>query len=105
MSNRSGTVAVALLAGAAVTLIYFGGQGDQADREREEIKKTCLTKGAVDEKCPNLFPEIERCTVEDCSDVKGNVGYFQDPSDKSGRSWFFVIRPEMQEAPQRPEQS
>ncbi len=104
-NSGMGTVTVALAAGAAVVLIYFGGQGDAGDQRDKEIRQGCLTPGAVDQRCPELFPDVEHCEHEDCSGIKGAAGFFQDPSDVSGRTWHFTIRPDMREAPQKPGES
>lgn len=95
-------LAVSFVGAAAITLIVLGGGAARRDQDIREIREGCMTVGAVDTSCPLRFPDIERCHVEDCSDIKGNVGYWQDPSDPTGRSWWLVARPGMAEAPQKP---
>ncbi len=100
-SSIAGFVGVAMLGG----LVIASMDNAKEDQREREIREACLTVGAVDQACPGLFPDIEQCQTEDCSDIKGNVGYWQDRSDKTGRSWFLTARPGMREAPQKPEQS
>ena len=74
--------AVAAVAGLSILggLIIGGVRTADADREH----RACLIVGEVEAKCRGLFPDIPDCLSEDCSDIRGPLGYWEN----DGRLWL-----------------
>lgn len=97
-STIMGAIGVALLGGLIVASMD-NAESDQRDRE---IREACMVVGAVDAACPGLFPDVEVCQAEDCSDIRGNVGFWRDPADP--RQTWLIARPGMAAASQKADQ-
>jgi hypothetical protein len=104
-NNGIGGALLAGLAGAAVIGGLILARQDSAEQERRdrEARQACQVIGAVHHDCPDIVPDIEVCQVEDCSDIRGDRGFWRDPSDR--RQTWLVMRPGLQDAPQNPSES
>lgn len=65
------------------------------DNDLDRRIEACQNVGRVADDCPNLVPSIEVCHEEDCSDIKGHWGFF----DNQG-VWYLQEAPEMVIRPQ-----
>jgi hypothetical protein len=73
---------VAIIVGLGAVSMTNSGARD----ERRRVEAACLNVGEVAQDCDRVMPGVPRCTVEDCSDITGLVGYWRDPVD--GRLWL-----------------
>lgn len=91
LRHLAGMLAVAILAAMLVAYAKNASdRGDYGDRIR-----ACQIVGEVADDCTELVPSIEECHKEDCSDIRGRVGYWRD----NGKLWLretpeTVIRPQ-----------
>lgn len=93
LSHLWGVLGVAVLVAVLIAHAKNSGTRDDLDRRIE----ACQQVGRVADDCSRLVPSIEVCHVEDCSDVKGSWGFFNDHG-----VWYLRRVPETVIRPQRP---
>lgn len=97
---------IGFAAGLAIVagLILASMERGEEDRRQREIFEAChQADHEVPVDCPALFPDVEVCRTEDCSDINGQVGYWVDGVD--GRVYMTLNPRIMRTGAQSPHES
>lgn len=91
LSTFGMVIGLAIVAAVFIAYVQNGTRKDDLDRRIT----ACQVVGMVADDCTELVPGIPGCRKEDCSDIRGRVGYWRN----GGQLWLkeapeTIIRPQ-----------